>query len=112
MANDSVTCETCNGVGKVMASGIRYSDGASGPYCAYSDCPNCGGGGTIPRYRLEWIKRGEAIRQARRDRGWTLHRAALALQISVVQLCQIEAGQVDNSAWQSVVDSAKLLRGN
>lgn len=91
-------CPSCSGRGKILATGIQYAPGHSGPYCGEFPCDRCGGSGSISDDMLKWIEHGKTLKQKRLAKRITLREYCLANEISAVDRSAIERGMVDNLA--------------
>lgn len=99
----TITCPICNGSCTTMASFIKYATGRSGPAFANIACFHCGGAGTIPASMVEWMKRGEEIREWRKAQNIGLRAFAEKHGILPSLWAKIEGGRVDNSKWRELL---------
>lgn len=102
-ADRVVPCPACDAIGKMLATGIRYAEGHTGPYYKMLPCPDCGGQKTILAIRLEWIERGEEIRRWRRANELTLHDVAERSGLRPSEVSFLESGRVDNTNWRALM---------
>lgn len=99
----NIPCPTCDSKGELIASGIRYGEGSSGPYSQMAPCPDCLGKKTLTAEQLKWKERGKNIREWRRAKGLTLIQAANRFGLRVTELSGIESGRIDNSEWENLL---------
>lgn len=87
----------------MFASGIQYAEGHSGPYCAMTQCIDCGGKKEIPEAMLEWRKRGKEIREWRRGHDLTLRDAAERCGLRPSDVSYLECGRINNADWRNIL---------
>lgn len=86
----------CDGSGEILASGIQYAPGHSGPYARMIPCFRCCGEKTVPVEMLQWIEAGRSLRNYRQDRRIGLLEAAKLAGIKASELSAIESGRKPN----------------
>lgn len=97
---NKIPCPLCDGKGEFFASGIRYAEGHSGPYCRMFPCTVCNGSNVVLAAMLEWIERGKEIRDWRRSQELTLMDVAERTGLRPSEVSRLESGMVDNTNWR------------
>lgn len=88
-------CPGCHGKKQLMAFGIVYAPGHSGPSSNLVDCPDCDGTGEISEQQVDWRRRGEIHRRSRIEAGIGLREYSERHGISPAELCRMESGKAD-----------------
>lgn len=86
-----VECPGCKGVGG--ARGIAC--GSKGCRAATFKCDLCAGTGRVEPIKLEWVKRGAAMKAARLAANRTQRQEATRRKIDVVELSRMERGAIE-----------------
>lgn len=90
-----MTCPDCKGEKITIADHVRYADGTSG-YGVTMPCLRCKGAGEVDDRTPEWIVAGNAMRDARVNRGYrTLRDEAKRRGMDVVTLSKMERGVIE-----------------
>ena len=91
-------CPDCGGRGEILATGILYSPGHSGPSCGAFPCDRCGATGKITDEMLKWIEHGKILKKRRLSQFKNLISWAELRGVTLTEWSHIERGMVDNLA--------------
>lgn len=98
-----IPCPMCDGKGEFLASGIKYAEGHSGPYCGMFPCTVCNGSKVVPAAMLEWIDRAREIRDWRRSQELTHMDVAERSGLRPSEVLRLEIGLADNTNWKELL---------
>lgn len=101
--NQRRACPMCSGDGFIIAAGIIYAEGHSGPPVDRLPCPRCSGKCSISWDEFRWGLKGDQLRSERENMGLGLRQAADLWGMKPSELSDIESGKVDNLEWSPSV---------
>jgi hypothetical protein len=89
-------CPGCRGLGQILATGIQYAEGHSGPYCGEFPCDRCNGSGEIPDEMVRWIEHGKVLKKRPLSQRMNLISWSALRGMTLMQWSYIERGMVNN----------------
>lgn len=85
-------CPDCQENGKVLGFFPIDSQGRLKSLVEEFVCPRCDGTTEVPDETPEWMRIGREMKQCRIDKGITLRKASIQLEINPCQLSSMERG--------------------
>lgn len=110
MTTEQIECPSCLGQGFILATGIRYATGESGPWEEHRVCDRCKGSRAISSQMVKWIEHGKALKTQRLLHSRNMLDESIRRGVTLTEWSSIERGMVDNLAIE-LDDSATLQTG-